>query len=132
MESHPSPVFFESLDGRDVLCSLSGESGSGDPGWGEKLRKMTPNTTDGAKEKHLPVVTCDGNRVSIAVGDIFHPMEEAHYIAWVYLETCCGGHFRRLAPGRDPVAVFTLEEGETPRAAYAYCNLHGFWKTNLG
>ena len=35
-----------------------------------------------------------------------------------------------IQPGQAPEAVFQLER-ETPVAAYAYCNLHGLWKTEL-
>ncbi|MFR6332489.1 MAG: desulfoferrodoxin family protein [Eisenbergiella sp.] len=31
----------------------------------------------------------------------------------------------------EPVAHFTLEDGDSVKAAYAYCNLHGFWKTEI-
>ncbi len=33
-------------------------------------------------------------------------------------------------PGEAPKAVFALA-GEEPVAVYAYCNLHGLWKTEV-
>ena len=33
---------------------------------GEKMLELTPNTTDGALEKHVPEVTADGLKVSVA------------------------------------------------------------------
>lgn len=133
MENKTSPAFYETPDGKEIICTLCC-GGDKDPCFsccGTEMKKMVPNTTDGAKEKHVPVVTRDGDKVKVAVGDIYHPMEEDHSIAWIYLETCCGGRFRKLKPGQEPTAVFPLAEGETPVAAYAYCNLHGFWKTDI-
>ena len=34
-------------------------------------------------------------------------------------------------PEEAPEAVFTLAEGQTAKAVYAYCNLHGLWKKDL-
>ncbi|MDD4571358.1 MAG: desulfoferrodoxin, partial [Clostridia bacterium] len=30
---------------------------------GEKMQELTPNTTDGAHEKHVPVIEVSGNKV---------------------------------------------------------------------
>lgn len=98
---------------------------------GDELKEMKPNTSEGAEEKHLPVVTQNGNQVTVEVGSIYHPMTEEHSIGLVYLETCCGGQYKLLKPDNEPKAVFILADGETAKAAYAYCNLHGLWKTEL-
>ena len=34
-----------------------------------------------------------------------------------------------LSAGGAPEVKFALAEGEAPVAAWAYCNLHGLWKT---
>ena len=52
---------------------------------GEKMSELKANTTDGAVEKHVPVVNIDGNKVEVVVGSTLHPMVEAHYIQWIYL-----------------------------------------------
>lgn len=49
---------------------------------GEEMKEMVANTTDAATEKHVPVVTVDGNQVTVSVGSVTHPMEEKHYIQW--------------------------------------------------
>ena len=68
--------------------------------------------------------------MTIKVGSIFHPMTEDHSIAWICLQTTAGTVMRvSLSPNCQPMACFTLEKGDTPKAAFAYCNLHGFWKT---
>ena len=38
------------------------------------LEEIKANTTDAAVEKHVPVVTQDGNKVSVAVSSVEHPM----------------------------------------------------------
>ena len=98
---------------------------------GEPMVELVPNTSDGAGEKHVPVVKVEGNKVTVQVGEVLHPMLEAHYIGFVILETDKGYQKHDLNPGEQPVAVFALAEDEKPVAAYEYCNLHGFWKTEL-
>ena len=91
---------------------------------------MTANTSDGAKEKHVPVVEQNGNLVTVTVGSIEHPMMEEHYIQWIVLETEGGNQKKYLKPGEKPQAVFAVTEGERVLAAYEYCNLHGLWMKN--
>ena len=98
---------------------------------GEALEELIPNTTDAAGEKHVPVAVCSGNSVSVTVGAVEHPMLEAHHIMWIVLETSKGYQKKDLQPGEKPAAAFALAEGETPVAAYEYCNLHGLWKAEL-
>ena len=54
---------------------------------GEEMKPLIPNTSDGAGEKHVPVVQVDGQTVTVTVGSVEHPMLEAHYIQWILLET---------------------------------------------
>ena len=105
--------------------------GKEDAGCGT-YEKLHANTSDGAVEKHLPVVEIDGKHITVKVGSIFHPMTEEHSIGWVCLVTKAGCTMRVcLNSDCEPVAHFTLEQGDSPVAAYAYCNLHGLWKTNI-
>ena len=97
---------------------------------GEKMSELVPNTTEGATEKHLPVVEMDGNVVKVSVGSVEHPSTEEHYIAWVYLQTAHGGQRKAIQPGEQPVVSFALQDDELI-AVYAYCNLHGLWKTEI-
>ena len=98
---------------------------------GEKMTEFSPNTTDAALEKHVPVVEVNGNTVKVTVGSTLHPMTEEHHIAFIYLETDKGVQKKYLDHTGEPAAVFALAEGEKPVAAYEYCNLHGFWKKEL-
>ena len=94
---------------------------------GEEMKPLTPNTTDAAGEKHVPVVQVNGRTVTVTVGSVEHPMLEAHYIQWIALETKQGMQRKTLEPGAEPKAAFALSEGDEPVAAYEYCNLHGLW-----
>ncbi len=97
---------------------------------GEEMTELVPNTTEAAVEKHLPVVTVEGNRLTAVVGSVTHPMTEQHYIMWICVQTDKGSQIKYLAPNTEPKAVFALEE-EKAIAVYEYCNLHGLWKTAL-
>lgn len=94
---------------------------------GGVLEELTPNTTDAAGEKHVPVISVDGQTVTVAVGEVAHPMQDAHYITFVALETDKGSIIRKLNPGEEPVAKFSIAADEKVIAAYEYCNLHGLW-----
>ena len=98
---------------------------------GSNMTELVPNTSDGAGEQHVPVVTVDGSKVSVTVGSVEHPMLDAHYIQWVALETDKGVQIKKLKPGEKPFTEFVLAEGEKAVAAYEYCNLHGLWKTDI-
>lgn len=95
---------------------------------GETMNELKANTSDGASEKHVPVVTLEGSKVKVEVGSVAHPMLEEHHIAWIYVETSNGGQLKYLDHTGAPVAEFVLAEGEKFVAAYEYCNLHGLWK----
>ena len=95
---------------------------------GEKMQELVPGTTDGAVEKHLPVITREGEKVTVAVGSAAHPMMEEHWIQWIALETTGGNQRKELHPGDEPKAVFLVPEEDEIVAAYEYCNLHGLWK----
>ena len=96
---------------------------------GEKMLELSPNTTDGAFEKHVPEVTVDGCKVSVVVGSTVHLMLEEHYIQFIALETKNGCVYRKdLKPGDEPRAEFVLTEGDGMEAVYEFCNLHGLWK----
>ena len=95
---------------------------------GQKMTELVPGTTDAAVEKHVPVVTVEGQKVVVEVGGVEHPMVEAHYIEWIVLETEKGYQKVDLKPEQAPKAEFALVEGDKVVAAYAYYNLHGLWK----
>lgn len=95
---------------------------------GQKMTELVPGSSDGAAEKHVPVIEVSGNEVLVRIGSVEHPMTEAHYIEWIGLETTNGWQQKTLNPSVKPEAVFLLAEGESVLAAYEYCNLHGLFK----
>ena len=95
---------------------------------GEKMKELVPGTSDGAFEKHVPVVKIEGNKVTVTVGSVEHPMLDAHYIEWIAIETEKGAQRKVLKPGDKPVLEFMLTNDDKFVAAYEYCNLHGLWK----
>ena len=97
---------------------------------GDPMTELKPNTVEASQEKHLPVVTIEGNIVKVKVGSVEHPMTEEHHIAWIYLETEQGGQRKKLAVGSKPEAEFALAGGDKVVGVYEYCNLHGLWLTN--
>ena len=98
---------------------------------GEEMEPLVPNTSDGAGEKHVPVIEQDGQIVTVKVGSVEHPMLDAHYIEWIMLETKEGRQRKSLKPGDKPAAAFAITDGDAVVSAYEYCNLHGLWKASV-
>ncbi len=94
---------------------------------GKPMTELVPGSVDAAQEKHVPAVTVSGNKVSVQVGEVEHPMLDEHYIQFIVLETATGFQKKTLKPGEKPVAEFVLADGEKAVAVYEYCNLHGLW-----
>ncbi len=94
---------------------------------GQDMTLLTENTTDAAKEKHVPAVTKTDHGIKTVVGEVAHPMEEKHYIEWIQVISPDGKSDRKfLKPGQAPEAEFCCAtENSTVRE---YCNLHGLWK----
>ena len=97
---------------------------------GQKMTRLEAGVVEASREKHIPVVTVEENTVRVNIGSVAHPMTEEHSIAWVYLQTDCGGQRKNRLPGEAPEVSFALA-GEKPVAVYAYCNLHGLWKADI-
>ena len=97
---------------------------------GQKMSQIIPGSVDASHEKHIPVYEVKDNKVLVTIGSVEHPMVEEHYIDWVYLQTCRGGQRKCLKVGSAPTVSFALCD-EEPVAVYAYCNLHGLWKTDV-
>ena len=95
---------------------------------GQPMRELVPGTTDGAKEKHVPVYTVCGSTVTVKVGSAEHPMTEAHRIEWIAIETENGNQRKELKTGEKPEATFALVPYDKVKSVYEYCNLHGLWK----
>ncbi|MFO7645963.1 MAG: desulfoferrodoxin [Desulfosarcina sp.] len=93
---------------------------------GEPMKKLTENTVDAAKEKHVPVVEKINGGYKVNVGSVPHPMEAKHWIQWIELIADGKSYFQFLDPGQTPEAVFMVDAASA--SAREYCNLHGLWK----
>ena len=96
---------------------------------GETMEEIIPGTVEASKEKHIPVYKIEGDKVFVSVGDVEHPMQEEHYIEWISIQTKSGNQRKGLKPNSKPEICFTICEGDEIEAVFAYCNLHGLWKS---
>lgn len=97
---------------------------------GQNMVKIEPNTVDAAKEKHVPVIMREGNKVTVTIGSAPHPMIPAHHISWIALQTKQGNQRKELPVEEPAQACFELCDGDEVIAVYEYCNLHGLWKAD--
>ena len=95
---------------------------------GENMQQITAGTSDGAKEKHIPVYHTKGETVTVSVGAAEHPMTPEHYIDWVCLETQKGFQIKKLSPDMSAKVSFCLTKDDKVSSVYAFCNLHSLWK----
>ncbi len=93
---------------------------------GQDMKKLVENTTDAAKEKHVPVIEKAGDGIVVKVGSVAHPMTQEHHIEWIEVTGDFGLARKYLSPGSAPEASFLVKAGGV--TARAYCNLHGLWK----
>jgi superoxide reductase len=110
---------------------------------GQPMQLLVENTTDAAKEKHVPVIeTRENQRFSgpqkssisaetktgfkVKIGSVPHPMEEKHYIVWIELIADGKSYKEFLKPGMKPEAEFCVKANNI--VTREYCNLHGLWK----
>ena len=95
---------------------------------GKPMVELVADTVDAAREKHVPVIVKDGNKVTVKVGEVPHPMTKEHYI--LFVELLVGDKvLRHDFKEGDTVAeaVFMIEDTGAPLTAREYCNLHGLW-----
>lgn len=95
---------------------------------GQPMKRMDEGTSDGAAEKHVPVIEKIEGGYKVKVGSVDHPMIDTHYIEWIELvcEKCGKVQRKFLKPGDKPEAVFKSDSDKV--IAREYCNLHGLWK----
>ena len=107
------------------LVEMINSSGVNPVCCGAPMTLLVPNSTDASVAKHLPIISRDGNKVTVTIGAELHPMTPEHYIMWIALAQ---GHSTKrvdLEPGGKPIVDFCVDDG--PISVYAYCNLHGLW-----
>lgn len=98
---------------------------------GQPMELLAAKTEDEGMEKHVPVVSIEGDRVKIKVGSVEHPMEETHYIALI--EVLGDGEViasYKPNPGEKPDAEFCIDNPEGHKiTARELCNVHGLWES---
>ena len=94
---------------------------------GKEMLLMNANTSDGAMEKHVPVVDACGNGIKVRVGSVSHPMTPEHHIAWIEVVDGSMIYRAELAPGDAPEACFNIPYREDLYVR-EYCNIHGLWR----
>lgn len=122
-----SAKFYECESCKSIFTELAvkGEKGKACEA---HLKEIKPGAVDAAKEKHVPVIEKQGNKVTVFIGEVEHPMIAEHYIEWIAIETKHGMQVKYLKPGDTPEAEFILTEDDKVKTAYEYCNIHGLWK----
>jgi len=93
----------------------------------QPMTQLVENSTDAAKEKHVPVIERVDGGVKVTVGSIAHPMEEKHFIEWIELIADGQVYRRFLTPGEAPEAFFPVTDAAALMAR-EFCTLHGLWK----
>ena len=125
----------------NIICKII-DSGVTPSCCGKPMQPLTPGSTDGDVEKHVPVYETKDGLLYVKVGSSPHPMTSDHHIEFIAIETSLGIQLKYI--GRDmnvdncgeccdvpcPIntkaeACFKLLEGEKLIAIYEYCNLHG-------
>ena len=96
---------------------------------GEPMKLLREGATDGATEKHVPVIEKTENGYKVKVGSAPHPMAEDHYIEWIELLADGVSHIAFLNPGDAPEAAFCVKADTV--VAREFCNKHGLWKAEF-
>lgn len=95
---------------------------------GKPMTELKANTTEASLEKHIPVAVRKDGKITVQVGSVAHPMTPEHFIEWIAVVTDNGTERISLSPDDKPEAVF-CDKGSAD--VYAYCNLHGLWKSEI-
>jgi superoxide reductase len=93
------------------------------------MAELAANTTDAAREKHVPVGVRTGDKLKVAVGSVPHPMIPEHHIAWILVAD--GDRTTTVQLSADGVAEAEFTVGANPVTVYEFCNLHGLWSATL-
>lgn len=98
---------------------------------GKPMVELVANTTDGAHEKHVPVLSVEGDQLIVKVGEVPHPMLDVHWITNIFVVYGQNVAKVTLNPGQEPEATFALNGYKGKIEVYEYCNLHGLWKSEI-
>jgi superoxide reductase len=111
-------------------------------------RVKDPANKTPLEKLHVPVITAPAKvkagepfSVEVSIGEILHPMGEAHWIEFIQLDIGNepAGRMAFQPHGYlQPKATFTVTltkesapSGKVTLVAHERCNLHGYWESNL-
>ena len=97
---------------------------------GETMTQLQANEKEEGHEKHLPIccdISC--HKMRIKVSSQPHPCTAEHHIVFICLETDKEMVIHYLEHEEVPEATIYFDG--IPKAVYAYCNIHGLWKTEV-
>ncbi len=93
---------------------------------GQAMRLENEKSEDTGSEKHVPIIEKTDFGYRIKVGSVEHPMEEAHFIEWIEINSEDGKSGKKfLSPTDKPEADFYIKHDKI--TARVYCNVHGLW-----
>ncbi len=83
------------------------------------------------QEKHVPIVTMEGDNKTIRVGTIPHPMEKEHYIVFIEAISPDKKYIKRkyLVPNDEPKLDLKSHFKDSDFIARELCNIHGLWSS---
>lgn len=94
---------------------------------GREMQEIVPQAEEGPFEKHVPVIEEKNGWIRVTVGSVEHPMDPAHYIEWIAVQTTNGFSIRYLEPGEKPEAEFSIGKARV-LGVWEYCSIHGLWQ----
>jgi superoxide reductase len=97
---------------------------------GKPMVERIPQTEDKGNEKHKPVVEKHADKIVVKIGEVPHPMEEKHHIEWIEFRKKDDFVIRKEVVGQE-LAEVTFDIPPQEGTVYAFCNIHGLWKTDL-
>jgi len=100
---------------------------------GKDMIIISGETKSEWQEKHIPFIEKDGNKISVKIGSIPHPMTPEHYIEWIEIITEHRTYKKFLNPDPSrpdqPIAIFDIDAKII--SARGYCNIHGLGKIDF-
>ena len=88
--------------------------------------------TNGAPEKHIPIVDVDGDSVTVTIPHVMDP-EKPHYIQYVWLTNTENGKIllSKMFVATDespPTLTVNIPSNVEEVTPMCFCNLHGLWE----
>ena len=96
---------------------------------GQAMELLEPRQLEEGGVKHIPIIRKEGDIIVVEDGEVTHPMEDEHYIAFVELKVNGKSYFATFKPGDEPKAEFDVCADVADCEAIEYCTVHGLWNS---